>query len=360
VTASSKKWKSGKFSDAELVDLVSELVEAYLDLWLKHSRSMRLSAVEAISDQESMNDVREFIIKYGSDLFHARMLSLGNVRAILHSGIDLFLQHLKETADPIHPIRLLEDLEEGAITRDVAVEWLEHIYGAVVDKFDRFLEYNSTTTHSDYGEKFFCFIDFLRVEARYDRDAWNMAPIAIAHEILCRDGRLEAALTLEQLFTIRTADIADKHIEQLRVLEGKYGMVLPSLADHVGERFVKPLAVNRMVALVPQAVREAARPNEPTEAFDNLRSEIEEYLKTSSGSAIDIPGWLRTLDKELDLIHPQQESFSAWSSAQPVLNLPQATINLREMKRQLKLLSEPAPSRRKKPTKKKPPDEDEE
>ncbi len=360
VSHSSRKWKSGRFAEEELVDLVSELAECYLELWLQHSRSMRLSTVEGIADQESMNRTREFIIKYGSDLFHARMLSLGNVRAILHSGIEPFIEHLKETTDPLHPVRLVEDLEEGIIAREDAVEHLEIIYGSVVDKFDRFLEYNSTTTHSDYGEKFFCFMDFLRVEARYDRDAWNMAPIAIAHEILCRDGHFGAALTLEKLFSLRTEEIADRHVEKLHALELRYGMVLPSLADHVNERFVKPLSVNRMLALVPQAVNEAGTSPESLAAFEKLRAEIEEYVKTSSGSAIDVPVWLRTLEKELDLLHPQQESFVFWSSSQPVLNLSRTTINLREMKRQLKLLAKPVRPRRKKPPRKKSSSDEEE
>ena len=46
------------------------------------------------------------------------MLTLGNVRAILHSGIEEFLEYLHETQDPLHPIRLLEDLDTGEIGID--------------------------------------------------------------------------------------------------------------------------------------------------------------------------------------------------------------------------------------------------
>lgn len=353
VISSSNKWKSGRYSNEELTDLVSEIVEHYLELWLKHSRSMRLSTVEALSDDEAMNEVREFIIKYGAELFHARMLSLGNVRAILHSGIDPFLDHLEENADPLHPVRLIEDLEEGVINRDDAIDYLELIYGSVVDKFDRFLEYNSTTTHSDYGEKFFCFLDFLRIEADYERDAWKMAPVAIAHEVLCRQDKREAALMWEHIFRLRSADMAERHIKKLRELQARYGMTLPSLADHLEERFVKPLAVNRMLALVPRAVDEVPHGEEESVAFQDLRSEIEDYLTTSAGSAVDIPLWLKTLEKELDQI-ADREQGAVWNSPQPVFELSNTVINLRDMKRQLKLLSTPT-RRKKNTTKKKPP-----
>ncbi|MBD3672731.1 MAG: hypothetical protein HUJ26_04315 [Planctomycetaceae bacterium] len=340
VVTSSEKWKSGRYSNEELTDLVSDIVEHYLELWLKHSRSMRLSTVEALSDDETMNEVREFIIKYGADLFHARMLSLGNVRAILHSGIEPFLDHLANHADPLHPIHLIEDLEENVISRDDAIDYLELIYGSVVDKFDRFLEYNSTTTHSDYGEKFFCFLDFLRVEADYERDAWKMAPVAIAHEVLCRQGKRDAAMMWEHIFQLRSAEMAEQHIKKLRDLQSRYGMTLPSLADHLEERFVKPLAVNRMLALVPRAVEEVHDGEEKSPAFEDLRAEIEAYLATSAGSAVDIPLWLKTLEKELDQI-ADREQGTVWNSPQPVFELSQTCINLRDMKRQMKLMSTP-------------------
>jgi hypothetical protein len=121
------------------------------------------------------------------------------------------------------------------------------------------------------------------------------------------------------------------------------------------ERFIKPLAVNRMLALVPQATEDAHNPDVHSDAFDDLRAEVEEYLKTSSGSAIDIPEWLKSFEKELDVLNPR-DTASVWNSPQPVFDLPQSTINLREMKKQLRLISEPARRRSKKnvPSKKPP------
>ena len=83
-------------------------------------------------------------------------------------------------SDELHPIKLLEDLYAGAIDSERAMTYLEMIYETIVDKFDRYVEYNTTTTHSDYGEKFYCLLDFLRAESAYERDAWNLSPIVCA------------------------------------------------------------------------------------------------------------------------------------------------------------------------------------
>lgn len=59
------------------------------------------------------DEVREFVTKYGAELFHAKMLTLGNVRAILHNGIPWFLNFLAESQDPLRPSPLLEALDSG-------------------------------------------------------------------------------------------------------------------------------------------------------------------------------------------------------------------------------------------------------
>ncbi len=140
-------WDEGKFPQEKLVELLHGLMKPFVEEWVSHSATMRLSAVESMKRDAIWDEVREFITKYGAELFHAKMLTLGNVRAILHNGIPWFLNFLAESQDPLRPSPLLEALDSGAIETDHVVHVLELIYTTVVDKFDRFLEYN-TTTHS--------------------------------------------------------------------------------------------------------------------------------------------------------------------------------------------------------------------
>ncbi|MCH7989400.1 MAG: hypothetical protein IID46_09680, partial [Planctomycetes bacterium] len=156
--------------DSVTLELVEQIVERYHGLWLKYSRGIRLSRVEELKQKAVWDDVVEFVTRYGADLFHAGMLTLGNVRSILHSGIDDYLEYLDEYQDPLTSIQLLDDLDEGRIELSQAVRMMEVIYESFLDKLEIYIEYNTTTTQSDYGELFYYLLDFLRVENGYERD----------------------------------------------------------------------------------------------------------------------------------------------------------------------------------------------
>ncbi|MEW4526397.1 hypothetical protein [Maioricimonas sp. JC845] len=331
---SATKWRSGRLGAEELIELVGGMSEPYQWLWLKHSSTMRLSAVDGIRDDKSWQDLSEFIHAYGQDLFHASQLTLGNVRAILHNSVAWYLDYLEQEEDPLRPMRLISDIREGKIDRSHAEWCLETIYSIVVDKFDRFLEYNTTTTQSDYGEMFFCLLEFLRAESRYDRDAWNLLPVTLVHEILARSGHTEAATVWATTYEAQTADLADQHLEHLEELERRYGMRMPAIADHLNQRFVKPLAVNRMLALVKQSVDDARRGRSESATFSRLESEVEDYLHDSWGSGVDIPSWLRNLEKEVaEAAHPDDGGRPA---AEADLRLPVRHVGLRDFKTQLR------------------------
>lgn len=306
-TAQRASWRNN-----QIVTMASDVVQRYMKLWLTHSRSMRLSSVEEMAEASVWKRVRTFVESYGADLFHAKLLTLGNVRTILDAGIEGFLDYLDDTSDELHPIKLLDDLYSGQIDSEKAMTYLEMIYESVVDKFDRYVEYNTTTTHSDYGEKFYCLLDFLRAESAYERDAWNLSPIGVCHELFSECGRHAAARAWEEDFRARSAAVANKHLIRLRSLEKKYGMRLPSISDRLAEQFVKPLAVNRMRALLPEVLRDSRMGRTTSPAFDSLRTEIDEYLNTTNGSGIDVPAWLRTLEREIDrLLDDGSVSFEA-------------------------------------------------
>ena len=343
---STKKWRSGRFSSEELIDVVSELVDPYQSLWLKHSNTMRLSSVDGLRNDEDWNELSAFIREYGAELFHASQLTLGNVRAILHTGVPSFLDYLEEEEDPLQPLKLLKDLRAGELARSDAQWCLETIYSIVVDRFDRFLDYNTTTTQSDYGEMLYYLLDFLRIEAQYDRDAWHMLPLTIVHEMLARGGHEEAADAWSATFEVQTEDLAERHLADLTALRERYGMQMPTIYDHVNQRFVKPLSVNRMLALVERAIRDAAAGRKTSAAFRKLRNEVDSYLTDSWGSGVDVPTWLRTLEQEVDdVLHPAE---GGRPGAEAHLRFPPVSVGIRDFRQQLKRWEEPlAPARAK-------------
>ena len=293
--------------DLQLLRIVNFVVEHYEHIWRKHSRSVRLSPIESLQDNRRWDQLCEFIQRYGDDLLHASMLMLSNIRAILHQGVEDFLDFLERERDPIQPIKLIEDLQEGRIDRAEACNALELIYEAVLDKLDRFVEYNTTTTQSDYGSQFFCLLDFLRVEAAYDRDAWNFRPYHTAHEVLTEVGGESLARMWEAEFERTTRSKAEKHLRKLSKLQKQYSVRLPSILDHLNQRFVKSMAVDRMRALIAPAIEESRQPVSRQQAIKKLQAEIEAYLASTAGSAIEVPDWLMRLERESQEIELQSD-----------------------------------------------------
>lgn len=77
ILQSAAKWKGEPEGCRNILKRIQRLLDAYSDLWTRHSGSMRLSVVEDLHDEEYAEDVKQFIETYGEDLFHTRMLTLG-------------------------------------------------------------------------------------------------------------------------------------------------------------------------------------------------------------------------------------------------------------------------------------------
>ncbi len=324
--------------DEPLVELTAQVLEVYMRLWLKHSATMRLSNVEVLKDAATWRKVKSFIKKYGSDLFLPRMLTMGNLRGIVQRGAEAYLEYLSENEDPLRPIKLLEDLDR-TISRGEAAYLLETILRCVVEKFDRFLEYNTTTTQSDYGEKLHCLLDFLRHEAEYERQAWNLAPMELAHEVLSRLDRTSAADRWREDLERKTAAMAKSFLQKLKRLEKQYGMRLPGVSDRLSEKFVKPLLLDRILALVKPAILDA-RAGVESPSFARLKEESAEYLSTTLGSALEPQPWLQTLEEEIQ--HASAGSGLGGEMA-PGMKIPGARtpIDVAELRKQLTVWEKP-------------------
>jgi hypothetical protein len=125
-----------------------------------------------------------------------------------------------------------------------------------------------------------------------------LRPVVLAHEILARAGRSEAAEMWCRAMAERTADVAGALTKRLQELHQKYGMRLPTVDDRLAERFIRPLAIDRVRALVTPAV-EDARLARPSEAFERLQRETDELTQEPTGVGLDVPGWLHALENEV-------------------------------------------------------------
>lgn len=302
MVASAEKWDANpiasKFQHADhlLVDALQQLTERQLDRWLRHSRTLRLSVVERLAEDKVWQRFVEFVQRYGEDLFDQRFMSFGNLRGILHQNVDVWLDVLAEDPDAAEEIRLLDELDE-VWPREEAVELLSIAIEATVENYRAYRDYNTTTTQSDHGELLYTLVDFLRLRAAYDRVAWNLRPMVWAHEILVRHHRALAAEMWCQAFAERTAEEADLYIAQLQKLSQKYGMWLTTIADRLSERFVRPLLIDRVKALVEPALTDADKSRQG--AFAELDREITHLASEPSGAGLDLPDWLAALEDEV-------------------------------------------------------------
>jgi hypothetical protein len=292
---------------------------------------LRLSVLERVATDKAWQDLVKFIERYGHDLFTQQFLDWGNLQAIVHQGVDVWLDHRLEDGGDAQQIRLLQDLGHG-LSRAEAKKHLSLVTEAIVENYGEYRDYNATTTQSDRGEMLYALLDFLRVKLAYDRIQWNLRPVNMAHEVLIRRGLDGPAELWRRAVVQRTSDVADQHLARLGKLQTQYGMRLSTVADRLSERFIRPLVVDRVRSLIQPAAEEI-RGKQPRSAVALLEQEAGELADEPSGAGLDVPGWLEVLEDEVDRVCSHS---SRWNFAdQSPLALPWKPLTWDEIQSQL-------------------------
>ncbi len=331
LAASVADWSLDRAPHLALVDVLDTLTTPFLALWIDHARSLQLSTLETIRSETDWAALRDFIKRYGGDLFDTRFLTLGNIRGILHRGIATWLEYMRENPDPLHPVKLLDDLGER-ISLEQAASRLHVILQAVVENYEEYKDFNATTTQSDYGDRLHILLDFLRLKASYERHAWHFRPVTLAHDMLARSGQADAAVGWEEAFAELAQEPAAQHLDELARLEGDHRVRLSTVADRLREGFVKPLALDRLCALIEPAMQEGrsagARPS-----FERLLRSLQPFTATPTGVGLDVPGWLRRLETEVQRVRTTHSAVAVL--AEGLFQTPQRSVGLEEVQQQL-------------------------
>ncbi len=321
--------------DDDLIDCLEEVTEPLIRLWSRHCRGVRFSPLEAVAEEERWGDLKRFIECYGHDLFTQHFMNFGNLRAIMYQGVDAYLRWLEGHSDEEENRRLLADLD-GPLPREQAVVLMTIAIETVLDNYNEYMDYNSTTTQSDRGEMLYTLLDFLRLTSSYDRIAWNLQPLVLAHEVLIRSGRIKAAELWRQTFAEQTGPWADDHLQRLRRLVREYGMQLRSVADRLEQRFVRPLDNDRRLALIAPAVQQARGGQEPL-AFRQLDVEMRLLTRKPSGAGFLVPEWLESLEEEAERHRAdgRTDEDDVDTDEHQELKMPQVVLALDEARRQI-------------------------
>jgi hypothetical protein len=332
IVESSASWEPAAASDRAVVSLLETLTRPFLRLWIEHSRTLQLSSLEKINGSEQWQQLRTFIQRYGTDLFRAEFMTLANLRGVLHRGPEAYLDYLRDNPDPRRPMRLLDDLDR-TLSREQAAGYLTQAIRAIVENYEEYKDFKTTTTQSDYGENLHVLLDFLRLKASYERHAWHFRPLVLAHEVLARADRSGAALLWQEGFTALAQDPAAQHLSELAKLEQTHALRLRTVRDRLEERFVKPLALDRLCVLVAPAMEAARRPNDDGRALARFQEELREQTATPSGIGLDVPFWLRRLQREVQRVRAERMAITGLTRKH--FAAPRTMLALAEVRRQL-------------------------
>lgn len=314
----------------DLVNALEGVVEPFLKTWMDHSKTLRVAMLEAVSSDKDWAKLAEFIKKYGHDLFHARFMTLANLRGIVHRGVGAYLDYLGENRDPMHPIKLVEELA-GGLGRHEPERFLQIILQTLIENYDHYRDYNTTTTQSDYGENLYQFFDFLRLKASYERNAWQLRPLNLVHEVLAKKHAAAADLWRGQVQEL-SARTAEEHLKELARLERLHGMRLATIADRLEERFVRPMALDGLCALIEPALDHAPKVlNE--DPVVPLEEALGPLTATPTGVGLDVPQWILRLESEVQRVRTSRTALV--SLAETLFQVPKVPTPFSELAEQL-------------------------
>lgn len=312
-------------STSRILDGLSQLVPRLLETWLTHARQLRLSVLERMRDDKAFTATREFIEQYGTGLFTQHLLAPMSLRGILRGGVRPYLERLVErletepddgTGADKWPVRLATDLASGTLPVKQAAARLRLILESIAENHAEYRDWNSTTTQSDRGEHLHILLDHLRLKAEYDRIAWTLRPVDMAHGVLARRGAVDAAAAWRGRMREETQGTADGLVARLDELEKQWGVRLASIADRVRRPFTVALEQDELEALVPAAVSELAT-GEPVGAGESLERKARSFLGVASGSGVEVPEWLERLSATVDSALERVDATALFNDSAP-------------------------------------------
>jgi hypothetical protein len=303
------------------------LTESMLVSWLSHSRTLRLSVLEKVKAAGPWQDLVDFVKRFGGDLFTQQFLSLANIRSILYQGVDVWLEQMLQDPPEDEEPRLLQELDSH-LSREEATHQLGLVLEAIVENYAEYRDYNSTTTQSDRGDLLYNLLDFLRLLSNYERVVWNLKPVVLVHEQLVRRGREEAATLWRAALADRIAEEADRYQERMAKLQQRYAMRLPTIADRIGERFQRPLVIDRIRALVKPSME-----HPEGREFEMLEREALELAREPSGVGFEAPAWLLGLEDEVRRVRRGEHVVDDQQLMEAIL--PMVTLTIKEVQQQI-------------------------
>lgn len=306
-----------KWGIETLIGLLDQMMGILLQNWISHSHGIRISSLDPFQDHREWVQLKTFIQTYGEDLFSPIQMNYSNLQAIHHEGISSWLASLRENMElnenswlpegkEIQGKKLLKDLEAQKIFPARAERLLETIVETLLERYDQFIDYNTTTTQSDNGANLYILFDFLRLLGQYDRLSWDLRPFINAHNVIVREKNYEVADSWFESIQDRSAQQAKLFIRSYKKLCVKYGLTVKTVGDRLDERLVQPMVINKLCALLEPSIQEARKGGE-TPSFTRFLELVKEFTRDALGTGYEPPDWLEEIEDEINRYRNRSE-----------------------------------------------------
>jgi hypothetical protein len=109
-------------------------------------------------------------------------------------------------------------------------------------------------------------------------------------------------------------------------------MRLPSISERLGERFMRPLLIDQLCALIRPAMTDE-RPAVRDSAFQQVHEQAEEFMNEPCGAGLDVPTWL--LDMEEEVRKHRHDRFDSLDAIADEFLLPPAILSIEQLQSQV-------------------------
>ena len=144
---------------------------------------------------------------------------------------------------------------------------------------------------------------------------------------------------------------ADAQVARLLQIEGRHAARLGTVRDKVEERFVKPMALDRICALVKPVQEEAkvwlasedcegaslSRERYACPALAQFQEEVDSFAVKPVGVGRDVPEWLRRLDAEIQRV--QLEGLGLGDDLERTLRVPRVELTMEDWREEVERLT---------------------
>ncbi|MBY0588081.1 hypothetical protein K2X85_12945 [bacterium] len=319
-------WEQTRENDLLAMSVVNRVVEHFSVIWTRHTSLVRISEVETLRTKRSWQEFRSFVKKYGRDWFTQAFLSEANLGGVLRQGPSEYLQQQIDDADGPE-ISIGRAIRSGKMTMESAAHHLGLIARVILENYDEYRDYNTTTPQSDYGDNLHLLVDLIAHKIEFERHRWGQEPSYIAHSVLLKEGRFGLAAMVREDFDRRTTLASRSLLTQLEATEEKCGFRLQSIRGRLAEGFVGPLRLDEVLALAEKSLppRGVERPRAADEkqAFASLVEALDEWTSQQHGAGIEVPEWLRRLEACVDnSLDAREDRVLDYEDLIPAVNEP--------------------------------------